>query len=198
MLIAKCEVCRREFCDYASNRRKQKHGVVFCSQECRAAWTGVHNSITRSGDGRKKTKGQKDALYYRRNADTIRQQVKAAYWKNRASVLAKIKTRDRSLKQEIIKAYGGKCVCCGERHLEFLTIDHTNGDGHAHRKQVGKGRGVYADLKRRGFPKRGYRLMCLNCNISLGFYGYCPHRPNDKRFVNKKPKGHAGRRRTVA
>ena len=26
-----------------------------------------------------------------------------------------------------------------------------------------------------GFPKDKYRLLCHNCNQSMGWYGYCPH-----------------------
>src|SRR6266567_4357200 len=33
------------------------------------------------------------------------------------------------LRREVLAAYGGKCVCCGESHPEFLAIDHVNNDG---------------------------------------------------------------------
>jgi hypothetical protein len=29
-------------------------------------------------------------------------------------------------------------------------------------------------LARNGFPD-GYRVLCHNCNMALGQYGYCPH-----------------------
>lgn len=31
-----------------------------------------------------------------------------------------------------------KCACCGDGHIEFLTIDHINGDGNKHRKEIGQ------------------------------------------------------------
>ena len=75
-------------------------------------------------------------------------------------------------KQEIIDAYGGSCVCCGETAVEFLSTDHINGDGKQHRQKVSS---VYADLKKRGFPQDNYRLLCMNCNFATGQFGYCPH-----------------------
>ncbi len=196
MLIAKCEVCDLEFQDYASNHKKAKHGVYFCSPECRVAWVGAHNSATMGGDVSGRSKEEKDALYYRRNAEKVRRGASAHYWRNRETILAKKKAADRALKVEVAAAYGGKCECCGETHIEFLTIDHTDGGGAAHRRATGKGRRIYADLKAQGFPRDRYRLLCLNCNIALGFYGYCPHRPDERRDVDKRP-DNPGRKRTV-
>jgi len=67
-----------------------------------------------------------------------------------------------------------KCACCGEWRLEFLTLDHIDGGGNQHRKSGMTGRKFYLWLKREGFPP-GYRVLCMNCNCSIGFYGYCPH-----------------------
>lgn len=79
----------------------------------------------------------------------------------------------------VLVHYGGdppKCVCCGETYLEFLSIDHINGGGRKHLKQIGcYGQGFYAWLIKNNFPE-GYRVLCINCNFSLGHYGYCPHR----------------------
>ena len=65
------------------------------------------------------------------------------------------------------------CACCGEKHYEFLGVDHVNGGGARMRRELGHGN-ISAWLKSRGFPE-GYRILCHNCNMSLGFYGYCPH-----------------------
>src|SRR5262252_4538483 len=37
---------------------------------------------------------------------------------------------------EMIAAYGGECACCGETEPVFLTLDHVNGDGAAHRRSM--------------------------------------------------------------
>ena len=90
------------------------------------------------------------------------------------------------LKQEVYAAYGGYCcACCGETHEAFLTVDHINGDGVSHRKEVGSGgRGgvLYRWLKRNSFPP-GFQILCLNCNFALGHKGACPHHPEVKRII---------------
>ena len=90
----------------------------------------------------------------------------------------------QKLRRETIEAYGGCCVCCGETQHEFLHLDHTYGGGHTERKRYGGGSnlGIMARLRRDGWPKNDYRILCANCNLSLGHYGYCPHKVerNDK------------------
>lgn len=83
--------------------------------------------------------------------------------------------RDAVTRQEVFAAYGGACVCCGENRWEFLTMDHVNGGGTAARKTDGSGAKFYAKLKKLGFPKDNFRLLCWNCNCSRGILGYCPH-----------------------
>jgi len=79
----------------------------------------------------------------------------------------------QALKREVIGAYGGQCACCGERELEFLTIEHSRGDGASHRRFVSN---IYSDLKRRGFPKGyGYTVLCWNCNMATRYGDPCPH-----------------------
>jgi hypothetical protein len=60
------------------------------------------------------------------------------------------------LRTMIVEGYGGACACCGERHPEFLALDHVNGGGNAHRATT-KHSTIYADAVRRGFPPE-YRL----------------------------------------
>jgi hypothetical protein len=87
------------------------------------------------------------------------------------------RARTRVMVTEIYKQYGGAfCACCGEDIWEFLTLDHINDDGAAHRKEIG-GSGYKLQLwaKRNGYPA-GLRVMCRNCNF--GRYvngGICPH-----------------------
>lgn len=85
----------------------------------------------------------------------------------------------RKTRLECLINYGGnppKCDCCHVDKLEFLAIDHINGGGHKHKKEwKEKGFGnLYNYLKANKFPK-GFRVLCHNCNQSLGHYGYCPH-----------------------
>lgn len=70
-----------------------------------------------------------------------------------------------------------ECSCCGEKHIEFLAIDHIDGSGNKHRKKLNDYLPLI--LKRNNYPK-GYRILCHNCNASIGFYGYCPHNKKEK------------------
>jgi hypothetical protein len=81
----------------------------------------------------------------------------------------------KRLRDELIEAYGGQCSCprCPETNPAFLTLEHTNGDGTQHRKKVGSH--SYADLRRSGWPKEGYTLLCWNCNSMTRGGRVCPH-----------------------
>jgi len=81
------------------------------------------------------------------------------------------------LRMDIIKAYGGKCACCGESIPEFLTIDHIANDGNKHREKdkTMQGGGLYRWLKKNNYPKDNYQLLCCNCNFAKGHFGGCPH-----------------------
>jgi len=75
--------------------------------------------------------------------------------------------RERRLKTKltVLTHYGGgrcACVICGESRLACLSIDHINGDGYEHRKEIGSsGRSIYEWLLVRNFPK-GYQTLCMN------------------------------------
>lgn len=75
-------------------------------------------------------------------------------------------THRHKLRQDILDAYGRSCAICGETTESKLTLDHINNDGAQHRAVVGHGsEPVYADLRRRGFPREGFRILCRSCNV---------------------------------
>ena len=90
---------------------------------------------------------------------------------------------DQRMKDACYEAYGGyRCACCGESHPQFLTIDHINNDGAAHRKDVnnglrrGGGKKIYTWLISNNFPA-GFQILCMNCNWGKARNGgICPHR----------------------
>ena len=86
------------------------------------------------------------------------------------------KRANQKRRKEVIDAYGGKCSCCGETHVSFLTIDHMNNDGAAHRRAIGPGYAIYIWLKKNDFPKQ-FQLLCWNCNCGRDKNGgICPHK----------------------
>ena len=89
----------------------------------------------------------------------------------------KVKNKLEKLREEVFNAYGKSCTCCGESEPAFLQIDHINGNGTQHRKEVLKhisGTSFYTWLRSNGFPS-GFRTLCSNCNFARGRIGYCPH-----------------------
>jgi len=80
------------------------------------------------------------------------------------------------VKLEVFKQYGNKCKCCGVKKHMFLTIDHIN--GRAPREHKRSGQKLYYYLRRKGYPKKNYQLLCFNCNIAKSHSGRnkCPHK----------------------
>jgi hypothetical protein len=106
-------------------------------------------------------------------------------WRQRNPDYQRQRTRYyyQQAKKETLTHYCGgrspRCACCGETNLSFLGIDHINGGGIKHRAvlrlQNIVGGGIYRWLRDQGWPP-GYRVLCNNCNIAIGFYGVCPHK----------------------
>jgi hypothetical protein len=100
---------------------------------------------------------------------------------HRAEVLQWTKEYRENEKISAIIAYGGKCACCGESNIEFLAIDHVEGNGNIKRRNGEPGGWHLArKLRMSGYPQGEYRILCHNCNSSLGYFGYCPHHSNSK------------------
>jgi len=86
----------------------------------------------------------------------------------------------QKLRDEFIEAYGGKCKCCGETEPRFLCLDHINRDGVRDRATTsGRNTGVIRRLRRQGWPKDGYRLLCANCNMATAWGRTCPHQERE-------------------
>jgi hypothetical protein len=102
----------------------------------------------------------------------------------------------QAVRLEALQHYSGKevpdCRCCGETMIEFLHIDHTKGDGAAHRREIGMAQGIMTAeqrkahdvkiagngfvywLKKNGWPE-GFQVLCANCNLGKRIGKYCPH-----------------------
>lgn len=94
-----------------------------------------------------------------------------------------------NLKMETFSHYSNgapKCSCCGEKRIQYLAIDHIFGGHRAWMKRsskTGAGHTLWGWLKRNNFPS-GYRVLCHNCNSSIGYYGYCPHEREPEELEN--------------
>ena len=116
------------------------------------------------------TAGQRDKDFYLRKDGNISSSVCKACCIRRSVENLKA-TRIRALQH-----YGGeepKCACCSESNVEFLALDHINGGGNKHKKENNIGC-LAKWLQKHHYPP-GFRVLCHNCNFSLGAFGYCPH-----------------------
>lgn len=109
--------------------------------------------------------------------DNLRKEQRRIYTKhwnrnNTEAIKRQQKVYRDKLRKEAIEEYGGKCTCCNESTPEFLTLDHIKGrDGDRRR-----GTSFLVELRRKGWPKDNYRLLCWNCNCGRQLNkGICPH-----------------------
>lgn len=99
-----------------------------------------------------------------------------SYARRREQLSVRARAVREQTRTDVLLAYGHRCHCCGESTREFLGVDHIKGGGNQHRKRTGlTGRRFYAWLKRQGFPRDDFRLLCHNCNFAKGLYHHCPH-----------------------
>jgi hypothetical protein len=112
-----------------------------------------------------------------RQQNAAKQKVRHAeyYSQNKDSECRRTRARLAALRQEAIKAYGGKCSCvgCGIAEPVFLAIDHVNNDRQQRKHIHGHGSKFLLWLKKNNYPK-DFQLLCHNCNFAKT-KGECPH-----------------------
>lgn len=103
-------------------------------------------------------------------------------YRERQRLLAKEERKRRKLR--IINHYGGKCACCGEHEPIFLCMDHINGGGNEHRRQIKNAKNrcgssstqFYKWIEKHNYPGI-LQVLCHNCNAAKEINnGVCPHR----------------------
>lgn len=78
------------------------------------------------------------------------------------------------VRTEVIKHYGGKCICCGEDRIPFLALDHIEGNGNKHRKLI-KTTAMTYWARKNNYPPI-FQVLCHNCNMAKHYQGICPHK----------------------
>lgn len=187
MMKKKCKFCKKQF---QINKKRNKYWWLyykrkFCSNSC---WKKHYRKILKKDQylpinlqTEKQIQNQRTRIknYYYRHWERNKKRLR---WKdNPQRKKWELKFRLK-LKILILKHYCEKgiirCVCCGEKHIEFLTIDHIYGNGNKHRTSIKSKKGgkssFYQWLKNNNFPK-GYRVLCMNCNFAMRFNKKCPH-----------------------
>ena len=100
--------------------------------------------------------------YYLKNKNKISKQHKKYQLENKEKLNKNQRKAGRKFKCQVMNRYGGHCINCKEKQIQFLTVDHTNNDGAEHRKKIGKTT-IYGWLVKNNFPK-GFQILCYNCN----------------------------------
>lgn len=121
--------------------------------------------------------------YRKDNPEYFMRKRKEWYHKNQEFKKQYSRNRLKNIMFEVLTYYSKgniECICCGENIIGFLTIDHINGGGNKHRRDLGMknvaGVNFYSWLKRNDFPT-GYQVMCFNCNCGRSrVRGECPHK----------------------
>lgn len=136
-------------------------------------------------------------LDYKKFPDKHKKWARQFYYNNldkeraRSNIVMKnyYKLQYRKTKTEVLMYYGnGKlvCVCCGEKELKFLTLDHII----PFNKKEGRirklsGFSLYRNLKLNNFPS-GFRTLCFNCNSGRALNnGICPHEEKRKAEIQR-------------
>ena len=111
--------------------------------------------------------------YYQLHQDIIRAKSKEYYQSHREACKKYKNEYNREyfprIKQLVLTHYGnGKLICvrCGFDNIKALSIDHINGGGNKHRKQINRtsSHKFYCWLKKQNFPE-GYQTLCMNCQL---------------------------------
>jgi len=153
-----CCRCKKQLpIDNFGKNKRQSCGLSYYCTKCRVEY----NKIQRHANP--KIRQKKCLLNYE--------------WKkrNKDQVNVSRKRGNARLKKKLFDAFGSICVCCGETSIEFLTIDHINGGGRAHREKSGGSHQTYRDIIKQGCPRDLYRILCMNCNFATRFREPCPH-----------------------
>lgn len=104
------------------------------------------------------------------NKEKISRRLREHYAKNREKMCRAHTIRQRLIRKKrrilIINHYSNnqnECACCKTK--SNLTVDHINGGGNRHVKEVGGPSNFYRWLVKNDFPV-GFQVLCFECNLS--------------------------------
>lgn len=184
-----CKMCRNAYCRERykthSEIRQKRKDYAETNKEKRAIYQKAYTETHREQHRKSSLKWAK------RNKPKIAKYHTGYYKINKERILKRGRKYEKRIRDEVFNKYGGyKCNCCGETEKLFLTIDHINNDGAAHRKKLpglyrsNTGANIYRWLIRNSFPK-GFQVLCYNCNCGKHRNkGICPHKKKFERRTN--------------
>ena len=139
-----CIICGKEFIGRSSQQKT-------CSKPCSLKLEKInHLKVCKA--------------YYYRNLQK-RREVSKKYSETHKEYLSNYKKeRLKKFKRLVFQHYGEQCACCGESHIDFLTIDHIKGNGNKHRKNMGSSN-ILDYLVKNNYPEE-FQTLCMNCNFA--------------------------------
>lgn len=109
------------------------------------------------------------------------------HFANKEKVQSYQQNNRRKYKLMVVNHYSNgtkSCACCGEREMQFLTLDHIDGGGTKEQKVLQKdGYHFYKWLIDHLYPT-GYQVLCWNCNCGRNQTKdkICPHKKQIKLY----------------
>lgn len=117
--------------------------------------------------------------YLEKNSDKVRDRVRNFHFANKERRNERQKELANIRKIRCLIRYSSDppfCICCNEKEIKFLSIDHINGGGNKQKKELGgSGDKLYRWIIKSNFPSL-FQTLCFNCNQAKGIYGNCPHK----------------------
>jgi hypothetical protein len=170
-----CNTCKepKELTEFNNDRRRadgKARKCRGCSQTQIKEWRANNPERVREHTARRiKKPGVK---YQRHTTYKERYSRNPEYYKVRAI------NYSRQLRDAAFAHYGGfVCACCGETERSFLCLDHIDGGGNKHRREIGGSEKMYGWLRRNNYPPGLLQVLCYNCNQGKRLNGnVCPHK----------------------
>lgn len=112
--------------------------------------------------------------YRAKNRGKVRDSQRRRYAANPEAARGTMRHYQAANREAVFDYYGRVCACCGI--TERLTIDHVDGGGTQHRRDLfghdSSGSAMYYWLVKNNFPA-GYQVLCIRCNCSKGAGAAC-------------------------
>lgn len=159
-----CGSCKNELpLQMFGKHSRNPDGLQYCCKLCKSK----ADKISRSKNLDKIKARKKE--YYLENKEYIIEKVNEYISNNRVKHNNWAMVARNKLKLKVFLHYCDgqlRCKNCNQSELSLLTIDHIDGDGNKHRKEVGikTGYSTYRWLKRNNFPD-GFQVLCWNCQF---------------------------------
>lgn len=126
----------------------------------------THKEQIRERNKKYKRDKEKDRVYRQLHKEHRLELQKASRGRNEVAYKQDNRRRNLMEKVKALKHYSCdgeiKCARCGFGDIRALSIDHINGQGGKHRKEVGVH--TYRWLKVNNYPS-GFQILCMNCQF---------------------------------